>query len=531
MKKYLLICASVITGIVISSCNQSLLDIEQQGAINMDTYYSNATDDQALSLIANVYSYMHSAFGPLWFGRMNGLSDDGILTGEIYSNVNVTSSNHPGNIDYYNLYRVNYMCNLIIERLQENSGVKKQVVGEAYFWRAWVNLYLIRLWGNPPLVDHVLGSDELNPKNGSSEELWSYVETSLGESIDRLPEKSGPGGQIAIGGRVTRHSAYALLGKAQVIKGDYANAIISLGTVISSGKYKLIDDYRQLYHRTADFCDEYIWEWNVNDDNVSDYLLESARNPLVMNYRDVVVPGGFPGGFVDDAGLNKNFYDFMVAHGEKGKPRYLGTIWDYEDILQRFVDLGLAADTEDAITKVWHSDAIMPDCQGYFRSKMLVWADEVFPYSNALDARSMSNWPGMRYAEVLLLYAEACKQSNTNDSQGLAALNQVRVRAGLTALLSYTLQDLKDEKRAELAFEGERYLDLIRWGDAPALLADRGSTSYIFYGYQEGTTDYDVLSVPVQGAQGFQEGRDELFPYPYTEIIQNPNLVQNPGWD
>lgn len=533
MKKYIAIFTIAVTGLMLNSCNQDLLDIEQQGALSMDTYYANATDDQAQGLIAHVYAYIYGVTGNDWLILLNGLSDDGTNTGGVYSNLNITSSNHPGNSLFTSLYRVNYLCNLIIERLPENSDLKKQIVGEAYFWRAWANLYLIRFWGNPPLVDHVLGSTELTPGNGTAEELWNYVSTSLQEAMTRLPEKAGLGGQAAIGGRVTKHSAMALLGKAQVIKGDYAGAITTLGTVINSGKYKLIDDYRQLYHRAADFCDEYMWEWNINDANVSNYTSEGDQRLLQLTWRaeNVVVPGGFTSGGWGGADLNKNFYDFMVARGEKGKPRYLGTIWDYEDILQRFVDLGLATDTENAKSKFWGGEPAMQSCQGYFRCKMLTWADEVFPFTAGQNAKAMNNWPGMRYAEVLLLFAEACKQSASSETQGLAALNQVRVRAGLATLGSYTIQDLKDEKRAELAYEGERFLDLVRWGDASAKLANRGFTSYTFYGYKAGTTTYDVLAVPIQGAQGFQSGRDEHFPYPYSERLLNPNLVQNPGWN
>jgi hypothetical protein len=379
----------------------------------------------------------------------------------------------------------------------------------------------------------VLASNELTPGNADQADLWNYVESSLQEAITRLPEKSGPGGQSSIGGRVTKHSAYALLGKAQVISGDYAGAITNLGTVINSAKYKLIDDYRELYHNTADFCDEYMWEWNINDANVSNYASEGDQRLLQFTWRaeNVVVPGGFTSGGWGGADLNKNYYDFMVGRGEKGKPRYLGTLWDYEDILQRFVDLGLATDTADAKTKFWGGEPSMQYCEGYFRCKMLSWDYEVFPFTAGQNAKAKNNWPGMRYAEVLLLLAEACKQSGSNESQGLDALNQVRVRAGLTPLGSYTLQDLKDEKRAVMAFEGERYLDLIRWGDAPVKLANRAFTTYTFYGYKPATTTYDVLAVPVQGAQGFQTGRDELFPYPYNEMLLNDNLQQNPGWN
>ena len=162
---------------------------------------------------------------------------------------------------------------------------------------------------------------------------------------------------------------------------------------------------------------------------------------------------------------------------------------------------------------------------------MLAWEDEVVPESREAGLLyTYQNWPGMRYAEVLLLYAEACIQSGTNTAEGLIALNEVRTRAGLTDLGTYTLDDLKDEKRAELACEGERYLDLIRWGDASTVLANRGLTTYTFYGYQASTTTYDVSEEDFAGASGFKAGRDELFPYPYSEMLLNPNLKQNTGW-
>ncbi|WP_340112951.1 RagB/SusD family nutrient uptake outer membrane protein [Maribellus mangrovi] len=534
MKKYKLIITLLVTGLLFTMCNQDLLDIEQQSVANLDSYYANATDADAEALIAYIYAETYNITGYFWVTFLNSMSDDSPATGGIYSNINTTSTNHTGNQYFTNFYNINYLCNLIIEKLEPDSEVKEQVIGEAYFWRAWAYTKLIRFWGNPPLIDHVLSNDELTPVNGTTEELWDYVETSLQEAISRLPEKSGLGGQQAIGGRVTKHSGYALLGKAQLLKGNYSNAITNLGMVINSGNYDLIEDFRDLYHMAADFSDEYIWEWNVDDNSTaSTYMNEGDFRFMrfTWNTANVTVPGGIQQQGVSGADVNKNFYDFMVARGEKGKPRYLGTVWDYEDILQRFIDLGLATDTEDAISKFWKTDASMINCQGYFRSKMLAWEDEVVPESidNGLPY-TYTNWPGMRYSEVLLLYAEACIQSGTNISEGMEALNKVRNRAGLNGLASYTMQDVKDEKRAELAFEGERYLDLIRWGDAPEQLANRGLKTYTFYGYISSTTNYDVTEEPFAGSSGFQTGRDELFPYPYSEMLLNPNLEQNNGW-
>jgi len=534
MKKYKLIIALLITGFLFTMCNEDLLDIEQQSVANLDSYYANATDAEAEALIAYVYAEVYNVTGYFWVNFLNSMSDDAPSAGGIYSNINITSSTHTGNEYFTDFYNINYLCNLIIEKLASDTDAKVQVIGEAYFWRAWAYTNLIRMWGNPPLVDHVLSSSELSPANGATEELWDYVETSLSEAISRLPEKSALGAQQEIGGRVTLHSAYALLGKAQLLKGDYTNAITNLGTVINSGKYELIDDFQELYHMDADFCDEYMWEWNVDDNSTaSTYMYEGDFRFMrfTWNTLNVTVPGGITQQGVSGADLNKDFYDFMVARGEKGKSRYLGTVWDYEDILQRFIDLGLATGTDDAVLKFWKTDATMTNCQGYFRSKLLAWADEVVPDSeDAGLPYTYNNWPGMRYAEVLLLYAEACIQSGTNTSEGLSALNKVRVRAGLSGLGSYTLEDLKDEKRAELACEGERYLDLIRWGDAPTTLANRGLTTYTFYGYISGTTNYDVEAEEFAGASGFQSGRDELFPYPYSETLLNPNLIQNSGW-
>lgn len=530
MKKILLIVTVFLSGILMNSCNQDLLDVEQHGALLPETYYKNASDAQADQLIAEVYSQVYTDL--FWNGFLNSMSDDGIRTGGAISNVNITSQNHDMNAYFTTLYRINYLCNLIIENLPSNSDTKNQVIGEAYFWRAYAYFNLIRMWGTPPLVDHVLATDELKPTNGTPDQLWNYVESSLNEAINLLPEKAGLGQQSAIGGRVTKHSAYALLGKAQVIKGDYATAITTLEQVINSGKYTLIDDYRELYHVAADFCDEYIWEFNIDDNDQTNFEREGDNRAVNLTWRteNVTVPGGLTAQGYGGADFGKSFYDFMVARGEKGKPRYLGTIWDYEDIQQRFIDLGLANNTQEAIGEFWNSVPTMSDCQGYFRSKMLPWADELFDYNDVTVIHSKINWPGMRYAEVLLLYAEACSQSGTNTAQGLAAINQVRTRAGLDNLSTYTLQDLKDEKRAEMAYEGERYLDLIRWGDAPGILTNRGFTMYNFYGYTEGTTTYNVTETQVQDAKGFQTGRDELFPFPYTETLQNDNLVQNPNW-
>ena len=135
----------------------------------------------------------------------------------------------------------------------------------------------------------------------------------------------------------------------------------------------------------------------------------------------------------------------------------------------------------------------------------------------------------LRYAEVLLMYAEAkFLVDNDADKSGLKALNEVRRRAQIPELASMTYQDIKDERRAELFCEQERFFDLVRWGDAPTVLANKGKKLYKFLGYKPGTTEWNVVVEDGPG-KGWQD-KYNLLPFPFEQITANPNLKQNPGW-
>ena len=528
MKKYLIIVLTLVVACMAAGCSK-LLDIPQQNVVDLDTYYANASDAEADALIAHIYREAYLAHDVNYLNYLNSMSDDGMS----FNSFDQTAQNHVMNYYFPIYYNINYLSNLIIEKLPSNSDEKKRIIGEAYFWRAWAFLNLTRGWGTPPLVDHILAADELKPSNGDPQALWNYVETSLEEAQKLLPEKSGLGAQAVIGGRISKGAAIALQGKARVLRGDYEGAATLLGGLVSGGKYRLIDNFGDLYHHNADFCDEYMWEYNAADNAGQ----ETYRNEgdtrvqgLTWNSSDVRTPGGFETGSGSLCDIDRNLYDFFVARGEQGKARYKATLWNYEETLDRFVELGEATSRTDAISKLWVGGTVKN--QGYFRAKMVPTWDDLYdyPYSEARFVRLKSNWPGMRYAEVLLLYAEACVQSHSNLAEGKAALDQVRGRAGLPASSKFDLQAVKDEKRAELVFEGERFFDLIRWGEAESLLAHRGTKEYIFRGYRNGTTSYNVSVTDRPNSAGFQ-AREKLLPFPASETSYNKNLTQNTGWN
>ena len=535
------------------SCTGLLDSVGQLGVLGTDPYYENATDAEALALITSVY-------GGVWGQKVTDMTQmtDDVVWNNIYKTYNndtfLSGPLSDCGLSMTSLYQINYKANMIIEKLKDDTAAKKRAIAEAYFMRAWAYFYLIQGWGTPPLVDHVLESDELQPANGTKEELWNYVISSLDEAIKGLPSKSGLGGQRAIGARVTAETAMALQGKAYLISGDKSSAAAVLKKVIDSGKYKLLADFSDLYTIKGDFSDEYLWEFNASDSD-EDMRGTEARISF-MNYvwrgENLVMPGGvhltgFNQGYDEDF-PSKSFYDFLVARGEIGTNRQKGTVWTFDEAAHKFVELSdpslegtpnyegdnLAPLVAQGLTEdqagmylLWQGfvQSALSTCQGYLGSKIYIWHSDMYTSTSDKDLYSKANFPVMRYSDVLLLYAEA-----TIDSQaGLSAFNEVRKRAGLPTVGSYNLKDIQDERRAEFWFEGERFWDCRRWGIDADAFKEVGKYTYKSI-VDPATYKVSVSSESVTNWVGWQD-KYKLFPYSTTELSANPNLKQNPGWE
>ena len=157
----------------------------------------------------------------------------------------------------------------------------------------------------------------------------------------------------------------------------------------------------------------------------------------------------------------------------------------------------------------------------------------------------------MRYAEVLLLYAEACLQSGDN-AQAKWAVNEIQKRAGSKTISdNVDMNVLKKEKSYELWLEGSRWLDLLRWGDTDRVAKAGQDVPKLFdklyrdpqagdqgikweNGSEANSRFYTVSTHEAIDAKyevGFKAGKHEFFPYPTSEMDRNPNIVQNPGWE
>ena len=544
MKKIVNIFLAAALSLSVFSCSKILDSVEQHGSLDTDSYYANASDADADALAASMYTSAWSLFSS---AKLDGNTND-FASSSAYGPANNDSFN---NSLYSGFYQLIYKANLILEKLPENTAMQKQVKGEAYFMRGWSYFNLIRAYKTPPYVDHVLKSDELSTMtNGNETELWKLCTDSFEEATKLLPSKGSLGGQRNIGARVTKEAALAFMGKAYLYAGNKSAAASTLKQVIDSHAYSLIPDFSDLYTVKADFSDEYIWEFNAADDDPSQRASEAKITYENYNWRgeNLIQPGGhhlsgFTQGFSTSM-PSRNFYDFMISH-DGNSNRRMGTVWSVEEAAHMFVvfsgdaykgSANYEGDNLEAMKKahpgitddqagmrlLWAADMSLPELgtmQGVLPAKIYMWHSDMYPAEHNHDIFSMANYPAMRYADVLLLYAEAAGDVNT--------LNQVRTRAGLDPLGAYSDAALRDERRAEFFHEGERFWDCLRWKIAATEFAEVGKYEYKTSA-NPSTYEITVTANPQSTWVGWSS-KYEAFPYSTSEI-QQTSIQQNPGW-
>jgi len=203
----------------------------------------------------------------------------------------------------------------------------------------------------------------------------------------------------------------------------------------------------------------------------------------------------------------KTLYDAFVAEEGKDGYRLNKSILTYDQLQEIGVSIS-------------GSNSVYGN-EGYFYWKNQSFKEDCIVDQTFFQGMQFINLKVMRYAEVLLMAAEAQLQAG-NKSKALDYINAVRTRAQEQLLSDVTLDDIKTEKRLELCNECVRYQDLIRWKDAKTAMGDQGkeipafSTEGVEWGWQN-------------SSYGFQE-KNWLLPIPLKELELNPNMTKNTGW-
>lgn len=539
MKKSILIIAMIL-GLFATSCQDSLT-IPQKNVYDTEEYYKNATPNDAEKLIASVYRqiFRYQDVGvAMW---LNIISDDNhagnpfganeFQIGDTFTMTPTTPSSI--NTVFSASYTIIYYSNMILEKIPESSDETiNRVKAEAKFCRGLAMFELCRWFGNPPFVTHLVTTDEerymanADPSQVPPKDHIDWILQQFDEAAAVIPAISGKGQQKAFGARISKHAIYAYAGKAALW---YAtrfkdNSYIDkadkyLEQVVSSNLYGLIDNMDILERPDADFCMEYMFERSAAD---NDNYPGGSQSDLRETYfgwdnTSIKMPDYMYGKGWFWNHPSKDFAQFLENYeGSTETKRFRSTIMNFKQI----ADL-----TGTPYNKVLLKS--IPHNEGWMRVRGAAHNDDFYNVTGFWKY-SKANRVYLRYAEALLLYAEA-RFLNDGDAngKGLAALNEVRQRDELAPLPALTMQAIKDERRAELYTAPERFFDLIRWGDAPIVFKDAGKKLYTLV---EITAAGDPVVKVIDGPGDGWQDKYLFFPYPQAQIEANPNLKQNPGW-
>ncbi len=568
MKKIFIALTLACAAFVFSGC-EDRLDVQQHGVISMEDFYQ--TDEDAEAALVNVYYtagrfLSNSMFTDAGWNECPLLnpfeyaSDDMYCSGENKADgvsgnqINafwLDSNNDVIAGSWESYYMIINAANLVIDHFAEaaDTKVKKRCVAEARVFRAHAHLLLALGWGTPPIVDHCLtGADR--PGNAESQKaVLEFVVKDLDQAVGDLDERSSTtdmDGAV----KITKGFAYALKGKALMFLGDYNGAKEALKKVIDSKKYDLVPSEKMtsLYHYSGRGNEETVFEFNLKyDATVTDYYWRAQPNfKSLWGWRasKIAIPHGAGSELPENDGWgwynpSKKFVDALLENDGYDSARRKAWIKSYDEILYEMPygsdkDCPTLADKKkDPKRGVTASDGVYGNV-GWFMWKRLYRQED---WCQAGEIQW--NLVVMRYAEVLLMYAECCAQ--TGDNSGLQYLNKIQERAQAKhKSTSLTLAEVQKEKFLECWMEGCRFVDLVRWGIADKELANNGKylpnwcDEMVSKGAAEHKgyiDDHDATwCTTAHPEMGFKKGKNELFPFPFRELNVNPNLVQNPGY-
>ena len=581
--------AALMTGV---SCEKNL-DIPQKGVTAIENFYQ--TDEDAISALNAAYARFAtritgqdgSSIYTDYKAALNNCGDDMYAAGSNFGDndfmaqldeFRLDSGNQVVDHFYKNLFQVNYACNLVIDNFKDglpNGGptaTTTRCVAEARVMRAYIYFILTALWNTPPMIDHVLAEGlpynaDKDPENPMShEDLFKWVASECEAAIPDLDERKSP--QDKDGAvKVTKGFAWAVQDKALLFVKDYAGAKAALKKVIDSGKYQLVpgEKYWQNFHVEGDANEEKVFELNIEYNSAlgawgGQIQRSTWMEANIWNWRsDHFVAGASPQGAYTGGvdgwgglGVPQWFGDEFFAN-DGHSPRFDATLKRIDDAVynMEYSNPDIAALTpEQRKTSTLVGIADVKDGlygQSFWLPfKQLLRKTDAGAYGGNVR---LNNGVIMRYAEVLLLYAEACLQSGDN-AQGAWAVNEIRKRAGLSEV-AVDMNVLKKEKSYELWLEGSRWLDLLRWGDTDRVAKAGQDVPKLFdklyrepkstdqgikweNGSEANSRFYTVSTHEAIDAKyevGFKAGKHEFFPYPTSEMDRNPNIVQNPGWE
>ncbi|TKG95587.1 RagB/SusD family nutrient uptake outer membrane protein [Puteibacter caeruleilacunae] len=535
IKHYKLILASLILVLVGSSCDD-FLSTPPLDQLSSEVWYQN--EDQAQMSVDACYRYLPSAniilMRDSWSDNMT------------HRNGNYNQIGSGAYTAYNGLVRDEWKysavanINEVLEQLAEHSDFDADFLTKAElelrFIRAFIYYDMLFYFGDVPLIKTTLTVEESKQTTRAPRaDVLEFVLTELKDVAQNI----GTFNQ-EVSGRINADVVNAYLARVSLYEKNYADAVEYANKVISSGKFELFNDYDGLFRIQNDgntkeviFERQYSFPLYTHSNNkyhsypsspMHGWLWNMPLQGLVGEYECAC---GHPVGQCPDDCVYEQQRQAAIAAGQDGEyigrdPRlnatvvYPGHKWIVDG--KTLSEYGYR---DPSSKDYWKNE---PTSNGYM---MFKWLD--LHGGEEERGKSGKNATIIRYADVLLMKAEALVELNKDFDQVVEILNEIRERAGMPENITAGSQDemrkaVRHERRIELACEGLRYQDIIRWRicdqvkNGPLLGAKRNKP--------DGTLEEDR----VVSHTAVWEDYMYLFPIPQDVMDKNENITPNPGW-
>lgn len=395
-----------------------------------------------------------------------------------------------------------------VPNIEMDQTAKNNILGEAYFIRAYNYMCLVQSWLNVPLITKPI-SEFADPvteiTQTAPEEVWAQIKSDLQMAADLLPD-SWPADQK---GRVTSGGAIGMLGKALLYTKDYEGAKAEF-TKIMDGRFSLTADYADNFTELAENNSESLFEIQMINDGNGGWGSDAPGSGKGAAFHPDLAPRGYTG--QDGMRVNDWVLDLFLderTENDEIDPRTYTTLFFDTDETTTYNGKVLSPTTYLGATY-----------QEVFPEGDLVWANKHLDHEVNGRANSQAGgWHGsgnnlriLRYADVLLMYAEAEFMLNGSTTAALNAINEVRARVDMPDFASITMQDIEDERVKELSLERTRYFDILRWNKVVEYIVDKPE-----------------LKSESAGTSSYKPGR-EYIDIPQNERDTNPSFKPNPGY-
>ena len=481
-----------LTATLLLSCSDDFVNVNSQDE-NSENFFNTEEDYQ--SALIGAYDLLQSSYLNVMLGEI--ASDNTLAGGESATDVpgiqEIDDMIHtPINDQLRDIWNWMYggvnRANYILEFKDKiDFPNKPNVLGQATFLRAYYYFELVKFFGDVPLAvdQRLLFGDQNTIDRTPAAQVYAQIELDLIYAAENLPPNQTQTG------RVTKGAAQALLGRVYLYQNKFAQAAPVLDDVINSGVYDLVADYSTLFENDNENNIESVFEIQYTD-------LEGAGfGCLQCSEGNVAI--GFNGPRNFNGPLFESGFSFNVPTQE------VFDAFDQDDARREFAILDIVAfaqantDFNDG-AGVSFTEGF--EHTGYFNRKYIPRVGDTNIGDQNLT--NPNNYRAIRFADVLLMGAEAHNQGDGNDELARQYLNRVRERTTLedvNASGSALMQAIYNERRLELVGEGHHFFDLVRTGRA------------------------------AQEIEGFTAGKNEIFPIPLVEIqLAGNRWAQNPGY-